>query len=64
MAGYVRKAAIMRLAVEEAEKKEIKRVINLTKGCIPKGKYPDLKALKKIVRWQKQERVSWNRREI
>jgi len=64
MAGYVRKAAIMRLAVEEAEKKEIKRVVNLTKGCIPKGKYSDLKALKKIVRWQKQERAFWNRREI
>lgn len=62
LAEYLRKAAVMRFAAEEAVEEEIKRVIKLTKGCIPKGKYLGLDRLAKIVKWQRKERASWNRR--
>lgn len=63
LAEYLRKAAALRMLSEAEEKEEIKRMIKMTKGCIPKGKYPDLDRLSEIVRWQKKERTLWKKRE-
>jgi len=62
LAEYLRKAAMMRILTEAEEEEEMKRIVKLTKGCIDKGKYPELDNLAGIVQWQKEERALWEKR--
>lgn len=55
LSEYLRKAALLRLALEEMERKELELTAEAVIGSIPKDK-SGWKKIKDVSKWQRQER--------
>jgi hypothetical protein len=59
LSGYLRKAAVLRLLVEEEEKTELKRLAKAVIGSVDLREHPEWENKRKIQKWIRKIREDW-----
>jgi hypothetical protein len=59
LSAYLRRAAVLRLLVEEEEKEELKRLAKIAIGSVSLKDHPEWKNKSKLQKWLKELREEW-----
>lgn len=59
LSSYLRKAAALRLLVEEEEKRELERLAKVVVGSVSLKKHKEWRTKRKLQRWLKKLRREW-----